>query len=82
LINAGAKNLAKVGFNSITNSGITITYQEDGSLVLNGTNSSNSARVVCFDLATGNIVSATEGRWTLPAGRYFLKGTGSTSVRV
>lgn len=82
VLNESGKNKLKIGFNSITNSGITITYQDDGSLVLNGTNPSSSARVVCFDLATGNTISSTEGRQTLPAGRYFLKGTGSTSVRV
>ena len=82
LVNAGAKNLAKLGFDSITASGVTITRGDDGSLTLNGTNSASGVRIVCFDLATGDTVSSTAGRWTLPPGQYFLKGTGSTSVRV
>lgn len=82
LTDAGAKNLAKLGFDTLESVGITVTHNEDGSLTLNGTSTKSSVWVLIYDLADGNTTSALGGRTTLPAGRYFLKGTGNNSVRV
>lgn len=82
LTDAGAKNLAKLGFDTLESVGITVTRNEDGSLTLNGTSTKSSVWILIYDLADGNTSSSFAGRRTLPAGRYFLKGTGDNSVRI
>ena len=82
LTDAGAKNLAKLGFDTVESVGITVTRNDDGSLTLNGTSTKSSVWILIYDLADGNTSSSFAGRRTLPAGRYFLKGTGNNSVRI
>lgn len=62
----GAKNLLKNAGSTITQNGITATYNSDGSILLNGTATANVGLVVSKDVSNNNF---------LPNGKYILSGS-------
>lgn len=83
IVDKGAKNRIIIGFRETTKSGITITPEPDGTLTLNGTNNTSSSTILVFDLYA-NASASTENKQDpfLRNGRYVLRGTGSSSVRI
>ena len=62
----GAKNLLQNVGSTITQNGITATYNSDGSILLNGTATANIGLVVSKDVSNNNF---------LPNGKYILSGS-------
>lgn len=83
LVDSGAKNRVIIGFSETTKSGVTATPNADGTITINGTNSSSSNTILVFDL-WGNAASTTDNKQNpfTQNGTYIMKGSGSDDVRI
>ena len=79
LSNAGQKNLLCMGFTDRT-SAPTVTKTADSTgFVVDGNRTSSSSTVLVYDLVNG-ASSGLQTRYTLPAGKYKVSGTGNAKL--
>lgn len=81
---AGRTNLLEILEKSYTKNGITITCNNDGSITLNGTNTSSGAFISVYDLRAGYTTSANHQNYRLlDSGDYILSGcTANCRIQV
>lgn len=73
LVDSGAKNLANFTFGTVTEGGVTVVVNSDGSITLNGTRTSSSALVIQASITPIKLKNDTS---------YVCKGTNNSNVRV
>lgn len=79
------KNLLMNNCKNTTKNGVTTTVNADGSITLNGTNTTSSTKIFYWNMQTGYTGDMVSGQYTgnkkwLPNGKYILSGavTGMT----
>lgn len=83
IVDDGPKNRIILGFPTTTKNTVAATPNADGSITINGTNSSSSNAVLVFDL-WGNASASSDNKQNpfTQNGVYIMKGSGSDDVRI
>ena len=82
VINNSPKNLCKLGFTHIAASSSNPSVMNNiDSITINGSRTASSATIRVYDLVDGKSLSQ-DTRYTIPAGKYVCKGTGTSYARI
>lgn len=83
IIDDGPKNRVVLGFPSTTRNQVTATPNSDGTITINGTNTSSSNTILVYDLwGQASVSSDNKQNPFTQNGTYIMKGSGSDDVRI